>query len=75
MRMLFAAVHHSAVGTFETLTYVRYAAAFKGKPDVEQTSQKGQLRPIWDIRLRSSYHLPTAKMGALMSDGPLAAGR
>lgn len=51
------------------MTYVRYAAAFKGKPDVEQTSQKGQLRPIWDIRLRSSYHLPTAKMGALMSDG------
>ena len=37
------ALHESGIGTFETLTDVRYTAAFGGKPDIKRTSQKGRV--------------------------------
>jgi hypothetical protein len=35
----------AAFGTFETSTDVRYTAAFRGKLDIERTSQNGRLCP------------------------------
>jgi hypothetical protein len=41
MTMLFAAVHESVVGTFETSCDVRSEVAIRGKPDVTRTVHLG----------------------------------
>jgi hypothetical protein len=41
--VLFAAVHMSLPGKFETSTGVSYTAAFKGNPDIGPTSFRGRV--------------------------------